>query len=298
MKRVLRWAGLGLVVLLAVVVVGYGIVVVTSNRALEERIAVTPPAPVLGHGSVERGKHIFHAVSSCVVCHRGDAGGGPFITDAAMALLDAPNLTRGNGGVGKQYTDADLDRAIRRGVRPDGTRLLIMPAWDYARFGDDDAASVIAYIRSLPPVDRVTARVRLGPVGRVLVATKKLSFDAVRIADEGPPPTTVPPPMQLVAYGEYLTRVGGCMGCHGVHLSGGHFAGPPDVPPASNITRKGIGSWSAADFMITLTKGRDPSGHYLNPFMPWHTISQMSDIELEAIYNYLLSVPERATGTG
>jgi mono/diheme cytochrome c family protein len=297
-RRVLRWIGILLVVVLAVAAVGFGVAVVASNRELDTRVAVMPAAPTLGHGDVERGKHIFNAVSSCVECHRGDGGGGPFITDAAMAVLNAPNLTRGNGGVGSRYSDADYDRAIRRGLRPDGTRLLIMPSWDYAAFGDDDAASVIAYIRSLPPVDRVTPRVRLGPVGRILVATKKMPFDATRIAAEPAPPTTMPPPMNMVAYGKYLTRVGGCMGCHGVHLSGGHFAGPPDVPPASNITRTGIGTWSAAQFMVTLSRGRDPSGHVLNSFMPWRTISQMTDLELEAIYDYLMSVPPGKTGEG
>ena len=296
-RRVLRWVGFLLVVVLAVAVVGFGIVVVASNRAVDERVAVAPPAPVLGHGSVERGKHLFTAVSSCVVCHRNDGGGGPFITDSAMAILNAANLTRGKGGVGATYTDADLDRAIRRGIRPDGTRLLIMPSWDYAALSDSDAASLIAYIRSLPPVDRETPRVRLGPVGRVLIATHKLPFDAVRIADEGAPPTP-PPPMMMVEYGKYLTRIGGCMGCHGVHLSGGHLAGGPDDPPAANITSRGIGTWSAAEFMVTLTKGKDPSGHVLHPFMPWRTIRDMTDNELEAIYDYLMSVPPRETGNG
>jgi mono/diheme cytochrome c family protein len=296
-KRVFRWVGLVLVVLLAFAAVGVGIAVVASNRALDQRVAVLPPAPLLGRGSVERGKHIFTAVSSCIVCHNGDAGGGPFITDAAMAILNAPNLTRGNGGVGTQYSDADLDRAIRRGIRPDGTRLLIMPSWDYAALSNDDAAAVIAYIRSLPPVNRVNPRVQLGPVGRVLVATKKIRFDADRVADEGAPPTP-PPPMMVVEYGKYLTRAGGCMGCHGTHLSGGHFAGPPDVPPASNLTPTGIGTWTVADFMRTLTKGRDPSGHELHPFMPWRTISQMTDQELESIYDYLRSIPPRDTGQG
>ena len=297
MKRVLRWVGFLLVIVLAVAAAGYSYAVVASNRAVGERVAVLPPGPVLGHGSVERGKHIFTAVSSCVVCHGGDAAGGPFITDSAMAILNAPNLTRGNGGVGKQYTDADYDRAIRRGVRPDGTRLLIMPSWNYAAFSDDDAASVIAYIRSLPPVDRALPRVKLGPVGRILITTKKLPFDAARIADEGAPPTP-PPPMMVAEYGKYLTRVGGCMGCHGAHLSGGHLAGPPDAPPASNLTVTGIGTWSVVDFMRTLTTGRDPSGHVLHPFMPWRTISQMTDTELEAIYDYLRTVPPRDTGQG
>jgi mono/diheme cytochrome c family protein len=298
MRRVLRWIGFVLIGIVAVVAICFVILVVTSNREIDKRVVIVPPAPVLGHGSVERGKHIFTAVSSCVVCHRDDAGGGPFITDPATALLNAPNLTRGPGGVGATYTDADYDRAIRRGVRPDGTRLLIMPSWDYAAFSDDDAASVIAYLRSLPPVDRAEPRVKLGPVGRILITTHKLPFDADRLVDEGVPTATPPPAGTSAAYGQYLARIGGCMGCHGVHLSGGHLAGPPDVPPAANLTPTGIGTWSSADFIRTLTKGRDPSGHNLDEFMPWRTIRNMSDDELEAIYNYLQLLPARPTGTG
>jgi mono/diheme cytochrome c family protein len=296
-KRVLRWIGFLLVVLVAVAAVGALITVVASNRAIDERVAVVPPLPVLGQGSVERGKHLYTAVANCIGCHGSDGGGGPFITDAVMAVLNAPNLTRGPGGVGTLYSDADFDRAIRRGIRPDGTRLLIMPSWGYAALSDSDAASIVAYVRTLPAVDRANPRVRLGPVGRVLVVTHKLRMDATRIADEGPPPPP-PPPMMVAEYGKYLARIGVCMSCHGTHLSGGHLEGPPDAPPASNLTPTGIGTWSAPMFMITLTKGRDPSGHELHPFMPWRTISQMTDNELEAIYEYLKTVPPRETGSG
>ncbi|MEA2720090.1 MAG: hypothetical protein QOJ39_1954 [Candidatus Eremiobacteraeota bacterium] len=297
LRRVLRWLGIVLGALAGIAAIAVLIVFVISNREVDARVAVVPPPSALGHGSVERGKHIFNAVSSCVVCHRNDGGGGPFINAPALAVLNAANLTRGPGGVGATYTDADYDRAIRRGIRPDGTRLLIMPSWDYVVMSDDDAASVIAYIRSLPPVDRVTPRVRLGPVGRALIATHKLQFDATRIADEGPPPPP-PPPMDNVAYGKYLTRIGGCMGCHGVHLSGGHLAGSPDDPPASNLTPVAIGNWTDVDFMRTLTTGKDPAGHVLHPFMPWRTIRGMNDAELEAIFSYLKTLPSRATGNG
>lgn len=297
MGRVFRWIGYALIAVVVLIAIGAVATVLTSNHELDARVAVVPPPPVLGRGDVARGKHIFTAVSSCVVCHGLDGGGGPFINDPAMGVINAPNLTRGPGGVGAIYADTDYDRAIRRGIRPDGTRLLIMPSWDYAAMSDDDAASVIAYIRSLPPVDRATPRAKLGPVGRLLVATHQLPFDATRIADEGPPPSP-PPPMKTVAYGQYLTRIGGCMGCHGVHLSGGKLAGGPNDPPAANITPTGIGTWSDVQFMLTLTKGVDPNHHQLNDFMPWRTIRNMTDDELEAIYQYLKTVPPRPTGTG
>ena len=297
MRRFVRWLAFIAIGLLAVAAIGYGIVVVASNRALDQRVAVTRPAPVLGHGKVERGRHIFNAVSSCVVCHGQDGGGGPFINEPNMAVLYAPNLTRGPGGIGAAYTDADYDRAIRRGIRADGTRLLFMPSWAYAALTDDDAASLIAYLRSLTPVDRVTPRVRLGPLGRVLVATNKLPIDATRIEDE-----VLPPPPQLLApveHGKYLARIGGCMSCHGAHLSGGHLAGGPDVPPASNLTPAGLlRNWTEVDFMRALTKGTDKAGHPIDPFMPWRTIRGMTDDELEAIFTYLKTVPPRADGNG
>ena len=296
-KRVLRWIGYVLIAVVAVAAVGAVIVVVSSNREVDAHVAPLAPPTVLGQASVERGRHIFTAVSSCVVCHGSDGGGSPFLTDAAMAVLSAPNLTTGPGGVGVAYGDADFDRAIRRGVRPDGTRLIIMPSWAYAAFSDDDAASVIAYIRSLAPVDRVTPRVKLGPIGRMLVATHRLPMDATRLIDEGLPPS--PPPAGVGSeYGQYLARVSGCMGCHGTHLSGGHLLGSPDDPPASNITPAGIGAWSLADFTRTMRTGKDPAGHELNPFMPWRTTGQMTDDELAALYTYLKSVPPRPSGQG
>lgn len=296
-RRTFRLIGYLLIALIVVVVLAAGGIVVTSNRELDTHALVAPPTPTLGRGSLERGKHLYTAVTGCIDCHGADGGGGRFIDRPAMAVLNAPNLTRGPGGVGTLYSDQDYDRAIRRGIRADGTRLLVMPSWSYAALSDDDAAALIAYLRALPPVDRATPRARLGPVGRYLVATRKLQFDAVRIADEGPPPSP-PPPMLIAAYGGYLARIGGCMECHGAHLSGGHFEGPPDVPAASNLTPTGIGSWDDVAFMRTLTTAVDPSGHRLHPFMPWRTIRNMTDDELEAIYQYLHQLPPRPNGQG
>jgi cytochrome c553 len=127
--------------------------------------------------------------------------------------------------------------------------------------------------------------------------THKLPFDATRLADEGLPPS--PPPAGVTAaYGWYLARVGGCMGCHGAHLSGGHLAGSPEDPAAANITPSGIGAWSLADFVRTMRTGKNPSGHALDPFMPWRTAGGMTDDELAAIYAYLKTVPGRPTGNG
>ncbi len=297
MRRVLAWIGFVLLGIVLLIALAATFVYVDTNREVAMTVTPMPPPPVLGHADLARGRRLFTSIGGCANCHGADGGGNPFLNDAAMGALYAPNLTRGPGGVGTVYGDADYDRAIRRGVRPDGTRLLIMPSWDYAALSNDDAASVIAYIRSLPPVDRATPRVRPGPVLRMLMVTHKVQFDATQLADEGPPPSPAPAGV-TAAYGGYLARVGGCMSCHGENLSGGHLQGPPEVPPAANLTPAGIGAWSQADFVRTMRTGIDPKGHALDPFMPWRSIGTMSDDELAALFLYLKSVPPKATGNG
>jgi hypothetical protein len=90
--------------------------------------------------------------------------------------------------------------------------------------------------------------------------------------------------------------VSGCRGCHGLKLSGGRVAGPPGIPPASNLTPTGLGNWSEADFEKALRTGKKPDGTIINDFMPWQLAGKMTDEELHAIWVYLKSVPAQETG--
>ena len=98
------------------------------------------------------------------------------------------------------------------------------------------------------------------------------------------------------AYGRYIADVSGCHGCHGFGLSGGRVAGPPGIPPASNLTPAGIGGWSERDFVRAMPEGTRPSGSPIDDFMPWRVFGRMSDGELHAIWLYLRSVSPRAYG--
>jgi hypothetical protein len=73
-------------------------------------------------------------------------------------------------------------------------------------------------------------------------------------------------------------------------------AGPPGLPPASNLTTAGIGNWTEADFVRALREGTRPDGTVINEFMPWKAFRGMTDAELHAIWLYLRSVPARAFG--
>jgi mono/diheme cytochrome c family protein len=251
-----------------------------------------PPSFIVPTDSaaIARGEHLVHAVVNCAECH-GDDLGGKLIMDAGpIGVAFGPNLTAGAGGIGADYSDADWVRAIRHGLRPDGRSMLIMPSETFTHLTDADLAAVIAYLRTLPPVDRTLPRTRLRILGRfmlatgrlpLLVAPKTLQLDEREIVQPAP----------TVAYGRYLADVSGCRGCHGLQLSGGRVAGPPGTPLAANLTPAGMIGWTEQDFFTALREGRRPDGTMIDEFMPWRYAGRMSDDELRAIWLYLRSVP-------
>ncbi len=268
-----------------------------SQRALAARtVAATQPFSAAG-GSVAHGKHIASSFGSCFTCHGTDLGGGPmYVGDPAMGTLAASNLTRGSGGIGSTYSDQDFEGAIRHGVRPDGSGLLLMPSVAFSHMSDADLRDLVAYIRSVPPVDRTTPARVIGPVAHTLLAAGKLKLQPDKIDPSYVAPATTPTGV-TVAHGSYIVNAAGCMQCHGANLAGGHYEGSPSDPAATNISPAAIGTWSEADFVRTMRSGKDPSGHELSRFMPWPAYGQMSDDELAAVWAYLRSVPP-ATAQG
>jgi cytochrome c553 len=245
--------------------------------------------------AIERGEHLVQAVGACAVCHEADLGGKVYAEMGPVGLVAGSNLTRGAGGIGRDFTDADWVRAIRYGVRRDGTTLIMMPSEVYTKLTDADLGAVIAYVKQVPPVDREMPLSHFGPLGRVLLAIGKMSIlTAPKTFHDGTASSAEP--MASAGYGRYLADVSGCHGCHGFGLSGGRVAGPDDLPPAANLTPAGIGSWTEADFVRALREGRRPDGTAINEFMPWRNYASMSDLDLQALWLYLRSVPPKATG--
>ena len=297
---ILRWIARVLSVLAVLALLAAAAVYAISRNMLTGHIAAADVAPAvdLRHGDIRRGEHLARAITGCTSCHGANLAGSSVIDNWALATVYAPNLTRGDGGAGAGYTDSDWVRALRRGIRRDGTPLIIMPSRDFAELTQADLAAVVSYVLSVPAVSNRTPPARIGPLGRVLFATRQLPLPAENILRDNPRPSNVRPGV-TIAYGQYLARVGGCMACHGAHLSGGHFEGGPSDPPAQNLTPAGdLQRWSFAQFTRTLRTGVRPDGTHLDTFMPWPTIGQMTDDELRAIYNFLKSVPPRPTGDG
>lgn len=289
-------------VLIILVVVVAGTIYLVSAMKLNRTYDIAPQSLALSvptdQASIARGHHLAVAITKCMVCHGADLGGTIFIEAPPFRII-APNLTKGQGGVGTSLTDADYVRAIRHGVGPDRLGLLVMPSTDFVALSDADLADIIAYVKSVPPVNKTLPNTELRPLGRLLLALGKLpQTDAASIDHSAHAPVAIPGAVTR-EYGRYLAQIGGCTGCHRANLAGGHVPGTPtDFPDAQNITPTGIGSWTETNFFHALRTGTRPDGTTINQFMPWAETAQMTDDELKALWLYVHSVPPAATGSG
>ena len=295
----MRWFLGFLLIIVVLIVAVLGVLYAIGSARLNKKFAVPHQALAIpaDAASVARGRHLSIAVAKCVDCHGADLGGRVFL-DVPPFRLVALNLTRGNGGVGASLADADFARAIRDGVGPDGRGLVVMPSSDYQYLSDADLADIIAFVKSVPPVDRQLPATDVRPLGRILLGAGQLPQSDATMIDHSMTHLASVPEAATVEYGHYMAQTGGCIGCHGAHLSGGAVPGvPADFPHAQNITPTGIGRWSDADLVRALRTGKRPDGTTINRFMPWEYTAQLDDTEMKALVLYLRSVPPRPTGT-
>ena len=272
--KILKRLAIGLGVLLALALAFAGWAMFRTYRVTHRTWDVTVrtvPIPA-DSASLARGEHLVKAVGKCVDCHGEDLGGGIVFSDMPFGRLAAPNLTRGQGGVGALRNDVELVSAIRHGINGARQPLAVMPAEAYQYFSDADLGAVIAYIRSVPPVDRTWPTRMFGPIATMLVALDKMPLFPVVLVDHTREGMTFPAPDTTPAYGQYLANTGGCTSCHNPAMSGGGPGGPPGSPMPLNLTRGGIPQWTEADFVRVLREGTTPDGRHLdNNFMPWRS---------------------------
>jgi mono/diheme cytochrome c family protein len=303
-----------LLVLLAVLALAPGYFIDWRVYAAGWRLLVGPRARPLTNQAFEtnpvrlqRGGYLVNGVLACFRCHSerdwntlgapalpGKSGAGhEYSSDGTNTPgLVAPNITPDpETGAGK-WTDDMLARAIREGIGHDGRALF--PGMWYASFrwlSDEDLASVIVYLRSLPPVHNRLPKTRLTLVNRMAAAYS-------------PEPLTAPvpsPDLQSPAKrGEYLAKVADCVGCHtdwyhpGSAVNEKHFAGGNSLPSprgrvySANITpdASGIGYYDAAMFIKVMRTGK-VSARQLNAVMPWYWYRNMSDDDLRAVFAWL-----------
>lgn len=294
MKKVLKWSGLGLAGVIGLAALTVGVFALRVELKRGER-ALVEPSPLeipTDSASITEGRRLTQT-KGCFDCHGTDLGGKTFVNEAPIGVYSGTNLTKGRGGVGDRYTDTDWVRAIRHGVGPDGRMLVFMPSAEFYFLSDPDLAKIVAYLKTVPSVDRELPPIQIGPVARVLYHLDQfpLLFSAELIRDI-PRPTEVLSPAPTAQYGQYLAQ--GCVGCHGPQFKGGKIPGvPPSWPAASDLTPSGpLARYSLAQFGATLRTGVKPSGEKIDPqFMPWAAFAAMNDVEVEALYRYFTSLP-------
>lgn len=297
MSKLLRRIGFTLVTLLVLIALAGLAVYAASNRRLTRSFAVQPKDVEVPSGAdaVERGRHIA-VTRGCTDCHGPDLGGATVIENAPMGVLHGPNLTRGDGSRTSQYQNADWVRSIRHGVTPEGRPLVLMPSEEYSQMSNADLGALIAYVKSVPPVSRASVPVKLGPVARALILAGKFPISAEHIDHDNLRPMEIAPAI-TPEYGRYLAV--GCTGCHNPSFSGGKIeVGPPDWPPAANLTPDSSGrlaKWSESDFVTTLRTAHRPDGTELSSVMP-RNFGKMNDTELKALWAYLKTLPAKPTG--
>lgn len=295
-RRWMKWTGVALMAALVSVVVLFAVAWAVTDTAMRRPFEVkdAPLAALTGAQAIARGRHLY-LTRGCADCHGASATGQVLFDEPAVAKVVPTNLTHKVRE--PAYTDDALAAAIRHGVRHDGTPLLLMPAGDYADLDDADTGALIAYLRSLPRGGSDPGPSEVRPLGRVLYALGKLPLFPAEALDHTPRQRQAPVAAPTPEYGRYIAQA--CTGCHGSDFAGGLVVAP-GKPPSANLTphADGLAKWSEPDFLHLMHTGLRPDGRAVDPFMPWPAYSRMDEVELQAIWAYLRTlppVPGRAT---
>ena len=255
---------------------------------------------------VKRGDYLVNGILTCGNCHspkgpQGDIPGkhfsGGLSWDEPPFKVTAPNITQDKEtGIGK-WSDADIKKLLRTGLRPDGVHIaMVMPTGFYHIMTERDLNAVVAYLRTIKPISNKVADpiYKMPQVEHVLPGGEK-PFTEAMLKDK-------------VKKGFYLATIAHCMECHtpmekgmrqwSTRLGAGgfDFPGPWGVSTSRNITSsktKGIGSWSDAEIKRAITTGVAKDGSHLKPPMGFHYYASLTPDDLDAVVAWLRTVPAK-----
>ena len=292
MKKLLKWLGILLVVIVAIGLVAVAGVYIVSGSRINKTydVAVKPLAIPTDAAAIEEGARLT-IIRGCNDCHDADFGGQALIDDPAFGTFHTANLTSGAGSATAQYSIEDWDRAIRHGIDPEGKGVMIMPSNEFSVLSDEQLGQIIAYLQTVPPVDREHPEPKPGFLGRVLFLAGQVPLSPAAMIDHTAVHPASIPPTASVEYGAYLVTT--CMGRHQPDLAGGPVPGAaPGDPLSANLTPAGhLANWTLEDFTNVLRNGVTPEGKALDPaVMPWTLTQHMTDVEIEAVWLYLNSL--------
>ena len=252
-----------------------------------------------------RGEYIAEHTSDCMGCHSErdwtahDAPVLPNTLGAGQEIelkglpgkVYAPNITPDPETGAGSWSDDQLARAIREGIGHDGRALFpLMPYPDFHSMSDEDLASVVVYLRSLPPVHKQ------GPPTELIFPVNYLIRNAPEPLDAPVPEPDVSTPEKR---GKYLVTIAACADCHtpqergqplpGLDFAGGFiFDGVWGRVASANITpdASGISYYDQATFTHAIRMGF-VGARKINQIMPWHAYRGMTDEDIAAMFAYL-----------
>jgi mono/diheme cytochrome c family protein len=288
----------------AISMVGWQVVLGPDARPVSsEKFEVT-------EARLARGEYLAEGPAHCFFCHSqpdfatpgypitaGMKGAGWVMPIPELNNIASRNITSDQEtGVGG-WSDDEIARAIREGVRKDGTALFpVMPYLDYASLDDEDVKSIVVYLRTIPAV-------------RNVVPTRQLPGPLEYIVNTIPKPLTTPQPSHPsstpVERGAYLAKMAGCVGCHtpadaegnllpGLEFSGGVIFKDPGQNmkelATANITpdASGIAHYDEALFLQLMRTGQ-VGGRVINPIMPTGYFRNMTDADISDIFAFIKS---------
>src|SRR5579864_1856380 len=238
---------------------------------LYEAYGVRASAGEQDFAQIERGRYLS-AAADCGACHTDPelkqpfAGGRPIETP--FGIVAAANITPDRAtGIG-EWTDQEFDDALRRGLRPDGSRLYpAMPYPYYTKMSAEDVKAIRAFLRTLDPIHHEVKTNRL-PFPFDIRASLRI-WDALYFKPgEFQPDSTKSAEWNRGAY--LVEGPGHCGACHtpkgmlGGDLDQQRFHGysiqqwfAPDI---SADPQRGIGKWSKQDIVEYLKGGHNRWG--------------------------------------
>ena len=304
-KKLARFFLRALLVLATLALALVTVVLIASRRTFDapypEVHASSDPAVIA------RGRYIVYGAAHCVNCHTPTsqdelvkAGGMPPLSGGRafkgpFGTITTPNLTPDREtGIGR-YSDRELARALRHGVRPDGRALL--PFMQAQNFSDEDLVAVISFLRSQPAVRNEGGERDLNLIGKAIIAF------AIKPIGPSRPVLARTPQHGTEESGEYLaTSLASCDSCHTKrNLLTGAFESPrfsggmvfpldkerilvtPNLTPAKAGR---ITSWTEEQFVGRFGAGVGVPGTH----MPWRQYQTLTESDLRAIYRYLRSL--------
>jgi cytochrome c553 len=298
MKKVFKWIGIILGVLIVIVIVTVFVLVKKADKMMVQTFDIRPTYFTIesDSNSIRNGAKFANL---CKECHGMQFEGYAFFNEADLGKLYAPNLTKGKGSAVLDYDDVDWIRSIRHGVRPNGEGLMIMPSKDFYAMSKKDIGDLVSYLKTIPPVDHEHKEKNyLTTLGKVLLSLGQFGelYGANEI-DHNKPAGNAPAVAASVEYGDYMVKISGCRTCHGEGLNGARHPNPKS-PLVPNLTKGGnLAKWSDQDFLISMRTGKTPEGKQLDKlFMPYPGFAGLGDEELTAIFRYLQALPAKPAG--